>query len=114
MTAPIITNFVTYWTWQQEEVADVNQANGWYDGSHTRTELIMLMVTELAEAVEALRHGNKPSEHIPAYTGEVEELADAVIRIMDYAARYDLPIAEAIEAKTQFNRGRGYKHGKEF
>lgn len=107
--------FIKGWYAQQDRVETINRANGWWDDANrNRIELIMLIVTELAEAVEALRHGNMPSDHIPACTGEVEELADVVIRIMDYAAGFELPLAEAIELKTEFNASRGYKHGKAF
>ena len=42
---------------------------------------IMLMVGELAEAHEGLRHNNPPSEHIPEFSALEEEMADTIIRI---------------------------------
>jgi NTP pyrophosphatase (non-canonical NTP hydrolase) len=76
--------------------------------------MIMLMVTELAEAVEALRAGNPPDDKIPEFSGVEAELADAVIRIMDFGHARGHRVAQAIEAKMKYNTGRPYKHGKEF
>ena len=42
------------------------------------------------------------------------ELADAIIRIMDFAQEYDLNLADAILAKHEYNKSRPYKHGKAF
>ena len=43
-----------------------------------------------------------------------EELADAVIRIMDYAFGKDLDVAGAIVAKMEYNESREFMHGKTF
>ena len=40
---------------------------------------------ELSEALEGLRHGNPPSDHIPQFSSVEEEFADVIIRIMDHA-----------------------------
>lgn len=72
---------------------------------------IMLMVTELAEAAEGVRKP-KPDEHCPNFSSEVIELADAVIRILDYAGKKKLPLAEALTAKLTYNLCRPYMHGK--
>lgn len=77
-------------------------------------ELLMLMVTELAEACEGLRHGNGPSEHIPEFSCLEEELADTIIRILDMAAARNCRIGEAVIAKMKYNAGRPDKHGKKF
>ena len=69
-----------------------------------------LMHSELSEGLEGVRKPG-PSDKIPAYTIEEEELADTIIRILDYAGRYDLRISEAIVAKLEFNKTRGHKHG---
>ena len=78
------------------------------------SELLMLQVTEIAEACEGLRHGNPPSEHIPDFTALEEEQADAVIRFLDMAAARNCRIGLAVIAKMAFNYTRPRKHGKRF
>lgn len=74
-------------------------------------ELMVLMHSEVSEALEAVRHGNPPSDHIPEFSGTEEEMADVVIRIMDYSAKRGLRLGEAIIAKLHFNYNRGFRHG---
>jgi hypothetical protein len=72
---------------------------------------LMLQVSELAEALEGIRKGNKPDSHIPEFTAEEAELADAVIRIMNHATDNKCRLAEAIVAKQDYNRARPFRHG---
>lgn len=74
---------------------------------------LMLVVSELGEAVEGVRKPG-PSDKIPLFTQEEEEIADAVIRLLDYVGRYRLRLAEAVEAKMAVNEGRSFRHGKAF
>lgn len=90
----------------QELLDVINQRN--------EGEMIGLMHSELSEALEGLRHGNPPSEHIPEFNCMEEELADTVIRIADLCKAKGYRLGEAIEAKMAFNEGRPYKHGKKF
>lgn len=76
-------------------------------------EKIALMHSELSEALEADRK-DLPSDHIPQFSGVEEELADALIRIFDFAGHFNLRLAEAFVAKAQFNLGREFKHGKAY
>jgi NTP pyrophosphatase (non-canonical NTP hydrolase) len=79
-----------------------------------KSEKLMLMVTELAEACEALRHGNPNDDKVTDMPSDVVELADCVIRIMDYCNAFGLDLGAAIVAKHKFNVNRPYKHGKQF
>ncbi len=79
-----------------------------------QAEKIALMHSELGEALEAVRHGNPPDDKLPQFDGLTVELADAIIRILDFAGNYRLPIGEAISEKMKFNLQRAYKHGKSF
>lgn len=87
----------------------------WEPGTERNdSEMIMLVVTELAEAVEGLRHGNPPDDKVPEFSAAEAEFADAIIRMMDQAHARGWRVAQAIEAKMKFNKGRAHKHGKEF
>lgn len=77
-----------------------------------KCQKIALMHTELSELVEALR--KREVGELPGFTAEEEEVADFIIRALDYAGAYNLRIGEAIIAKMAKNEGRPYKHGKEF
>lgn len=65
-----------------------------------------LVMTELAEVVECERKKwvATPSEKIPAYTRLEEEVADAVIRLMDFSGLHGLDVGGAVVAKLLFNR----------
>jgi hypothetical protein len=56
-----------------------------------RGELLMLVVSELAEAMEALRK-DAQDDKLPHRKGEEVELADAYIRLLDFAAGFDVTI----------------------
>lgn len=77
-------------------------------------EKLMLVVSELGEALEALRKGNGPSAHIPAFTAVEEELADAVIRIADLCGARGWRLGAAVAAKHAYNKTREFKHGRKF
>jgi NTP pyrophosphatase (non-canonical NTP hydrolase) len=103
--------FVEQWESDAAAVHDIAVSKGWWKDDRNNGELLMLMVSELAEALEGLRHGNPASDHIPAFSLVEEELADVVIRIMDVAMARGWKVGDAIVAKIEFNRGREYMHG---
>lgn len=83
---------------------------------------LMLVVSELGEALESVRKSLGPDDHIPQHSAEAAEIADAMIRLMNYATDRKLNVAEAIADKNEFNRnradhskeGRAQLHGKRF
>lgn len=84
---------------------------GWWDENRNDGEMIALMHSELSEALEGLRANDPPSDKITQFTSVEEELADCIIRILDFAHARNKRVVEAIFAKMQYNSLRAVKHG---
>lgn len=96
-----------------QKIFNDNAKKGFWDGQRNKGEMMMLIVSEVAEMLEAIRKPEpQMSAKIPMFSEEEEELADAAIRIFDYAAGWNLRLGEAIIAKLEYNRTRPFKHGK--
>ena len=98
-------------------IHDTAKEHGWWSDDCTRNkgESIALMHSELSEGLEALRYGNPVSDHIPPFKLIEEELADTIVRILDFSAGFGYDTIGALIAKMEFNKTRPHKHGgKEF
>lgn len=73
-------------------------------------ELLMLMVSEIAEAMEGERK-NLMDDKLPHRKMAEVELADALIRIFDYAGAYGYDLEGAFVEKMAYNAKReDHKH----
>ena len=77
---------------------------GFWDKERNLGEALMLIVTELAEAMEAHR--------VQDHDNFKEELADAFIRLLDLCGGLKIDIEQEIYKKSLKNKNRPYKHGK--
>lgn len=91
----------------QDKATQINEANGWtippFADADGMLAKLMLVVTEVAEAAEDVRKGNR------LHFGE--ELADTVIRVMHIADSEGIDLEREIAHKLEVNKMRGYKHG---
>jgi len=77
---------------------------GFWDEKRNMGEALMLVVTELAEAMESYR--KQEDENFK------EEIADTFIRLFDLCGGLSIDIACEIAKKAAKNKTRPYKHGK--
>lgn len=109
--------------------------HGFWDEPPEFGTSIALIHSELSEALEEVRAGNRirPGEPTPAVyysgggyvatastacakkpEGYAMELADAVIRIADLCGYMEIDLEAVIREKMEYNATRPYKHGKKF
>jgi len=90
-----------------------NEEQGFWPENRNFGEAIALVHSELSECLEAHRK-SLPDSHLPQHKGVEVELADALIRILDMAAGFNLDVIGALKAKLIYNANRPYKHGKAY
>lgn len=82
----------------------IAREKGFWEKERNIGEALMLVVTELAEAMEGYRHQDDANFR--------EELADAFIRLLDLCGGLKIDIEDEIYRKAMINKKRPYKHGK--
>lgn len=89
--------------------------HGWWDEERGFPEVLALIHSEVSEALEEYRNGRLPTEVYAGNNGKPEgipiELADVIIRVLDYCGYAGIDIDAAISQKHEYNRTRPYRHG---
>ena len=111
-----------------------NAAKGFWDSERNVGEMLMLVVSELGEAIEAHRKGKSAkiddykfiatagfdeSDETIAFKDNIkdtfeDEIADAIIRLLDMSGGLGIDINFHINAKLNYNRSRPRLHGKTY
>lgn len=123
-----------------DRIHDMAKAKGWWEVTSKSLSVsekmskLMLIVGEISEASEEVRKGtpivywNTPTgmvtlqdtgggfnlrvgDELMKPEGEAVELADAMIRIMDYAGFRGWPLEKIIAMKVEYNATRPFRHG---
>ena len=90
----------------QKTAGKIAREKGWWDDERENGTLIALMHSELSEALEADREGN-----LTGKDGVAEELADTVIRILDFCDNKGIDLEQEVIEKMKINADREFKHG---
>lgn len=111
-----------------------NVLKGFYDKPREIGTTLMLVVSELSEALEADRKrlynnsGTLLPDRIPSVKSEKfkdwfeknikdtvnDEIADAIIRLLDFCAWQGIDIDRHIKLKLAYNKMRPHRHGKNY
>jgi len=85
---------------------------GWWTPPSDSAKIHLNIISEIVEASEEVRNNN-PELYIKNRKpeGEQIELADAVIRIMDYFGYKNWDLESTIKLKMSYNETRPYRHG---
>ena len=92
----------------QKQHAEVCESKGFFDSPVDPIRLLALIHSEVSELLAVYRAQSFCLTHAE------EELADIILRSMDFATRNNLDLAEAVLNKIEKNKDRKYLHGKRF
>jgi NTP pyrophosphatase (non-canonical NTP hydrolase) len=119
----------THLKWMSKKIHEKNVEKGFYDKSRELGTMLMLIVSELSEALEADRNGRHCDIEEVAASHDIsdpvvfkgfikdsfeDELADVFIRMFDLCGYLGLDIQKYIDAKLKYNEQREHKHGKSY
>lgn len=117
---------------------EMAKSKGFWEGERNKPEMLMLIVSEVAEALEALRkdhyadkaavellsddffaRGGTKEEYAEIFRNNVkssfeDELADVAIRLFDLCGGLGIDLHSHVQLKMAYNSTREHKHGKKF
>ena len=99
---------VTDWIRECHRVA---AQKGFWEKERNIGEMLMLVVSELGEVIEAHRTGNFGIEQKDTFE---DEIADTVIRLFDLCGGLGIDLEKQMEWKIAFNKNREARHGKAY
>jgi len=85
-------------------VVEWRTRKGFSTSKENMLEKLCLVHSEISEAAEDVR-----SDHWVHFG---EEIADAIIRLLDIAGTLEIDLEQLLRWKISVNEGREYKHGK--
>ena len=113
-----------------KEIHQNARDKGWYDDERSFGDVCSLIHSEVSEAFEEYRNGKEVGETyykcdmnnnncggvcdtctLKKPEGVPSELADVIIRVLDYCGAEEIDIDEIVRIKMKFNSTRSYKHG---
>jgi len=84
----------------------IAKEKGFWDTERRTSEVLMLIVTEVAEACQADRKGDYPKFK--------EEIADVFIRLFDLCGSLEIDIEKEIKSKMEINKSRPRLHNRKY